>query len=770
MKAYHVHIEGQVQGVGFRPYVYRLAGELGLKGWVSNGTDGVHIEIEGEERAVKMFAQAVVRNAPPSARITRHVAFEIPVRNCSEFIIKPSQEEGMPNLLVTPDLAMCDDCKKEILDSADRRNHYAFATCTNCGPRYSIITSVPYDRVNTSMRPFGMCEACYEEYESPVNRRFFSQTNSCPACAITLSLCDRSGKVITQDTTEVVKSTIQQLKRGRIIAAKAIGGYLLLCDARNKNAIETLRTRKHRPHKPLALLYASVEAVRADALVSSDEEETLNSEVAPIVLLRAKPNAGIVLQAVAPQLNEVGVMLPSTPLLYLIARAFGAPLVATSGNESGSPIFYEDGKAFEYLGNIADYFITNNREILVPQDDSVVRFTADDRKIVLRRSRGLAPTFLPHPFKSQPASWLAMGGDLKSAFAWLHQHNVYASQYLGDLENFETQQSFAHTLRHWEQLLQSQPQQIIIDRHPNYFSSNLGKKLGLQNDVPVVAVQHHQAHFASVLAENDLLENTEPVLGVIWDGTGWGDDGNNWGGEFFVFENNRMERVAHLDYFQNILGDKMAKEPRLSALSLCKNIGGAEALLRSKFTAPEWALYNKMLAQSHCIRTSSIGRLFDGVACLLGLCDRASYEGEAALYLEALASKAIEENELPRARWMGGKDLSLQAATSRLIDEIRFGTPKEVIAYHFHKSLVNWVAKVASRQNIKRLAFSGGVFQNALLVHLLQRQLGDRYELYFHQQLSPNDEGLAVGQLAWCYLQASANQVQSITNYSLHLN
>lgn len=770
MKAYHVHIQGQVQGVGFRPYVYRLANELRLCGWANNGTDGVHVEIEGDARAVTMFLHALVRNVPATARITHHVAFEIPVKNYRAFVIKSSEEEGVPDLLLTPDLAMCDDCKKEMLDSNNRRYGYAFTTCTQCGPRYSMINTTPYDRVNTTMRPFGMCEQCREEYESPASRRFFSQTNSCPACAITLSLCEKSGKVITQRTEEIVSRVVQYLNAGQIIAAKALGGYLLLCDARNKDAIETLRARKHRPAKPLALLYASIDAVRNDAHLSAAEEKMLTSEVAPIVLLNVMPKPGFAWRSVAPQLNDVGVMLPSTPVLYLIAHAFGHPLIATSGNNSGSPICYDDEKAFEHLGSIADYFITNNREIVVPEDDSVVRFTPEDTKIVLRRSRGMAPAFLPHPFRSQSETWLAMGSDLKSVFALLHRQNVYASQYLGDLQSFETQQGFVHTLDHWQHLLKCQPQQIVVDRHPDYFSSTMGRQMALQMGIPVVAVQHHRAHFASVLAENDLLTSAEPVLGVVWDGTGWGDDGNNWGGEFFVFESDGMERVTHLDYFQNILGDKMAKEPRLSALSLCRNVEGADILLRSKFTNVEWKLYNQLLAQPNGIRTSSIGRLFDGVASLLGLSDHTSYEGEAALNLEALAWKGIGQNELPRSRWISGKDLSLQSAIKHLVDEIRLGTPKEIIAFHFHRSLVNWIARVAMRQNINRLAFSGGVFQNALLVHLIQQHLGDRYELFFHQQLAPNDECLSVGQLAWCYAQANFKKSQSINRYALHLN
>lgn len=770
MKAYHLHIEGQVQGVGFRPYVHRLAHELGVNGWVSNGTDGVHIEIEGDDRSTRQFAQAVVRNAPSSSKITRHSTFEIALKNFSSFQIRKSFDEGSPTLLITPDLGLCEDCKKEILDPKNHRHHYAFTTCTHCGPRYSILQAIPYDREHTTMQPFGMCEKCFTEYENVSDRRFYSQTNSCPHCAITLSLCEPSGKVMTQETDEIMERTVQLLQKGKIVAIKGIGGYLLVCDANNEQAIQNLRVRKHRPHKPFALLYPTLEAVRQHAVVSEAEEKMLSSVESPIVLLTARPNLPIVLNLIAPHLTEMGVMLPYTPLLFLLSHSFGQPLVATSGNESGSPIFYEDEKAFQYLGTIADYFITNNRDIALPQDDSVIRFTSNDHKIVMRRSRGLAPTVYPHPFTGETQNWLAMGGDLKSTFALLCQNNVYASQYLGDLENYETQQSFAHTLKHWQKLLKVSPEQIIIDRHPDYFSSNVGKKLGVEQNIPVVSVQHHQAHFASVLAENDLLEVAEPVLGVVWDGTGWGEDGNMWGGEFFMYDNQRMERVAHLDYFPNLLGDKMAKQPRLSALSLCKNVNGMESILKPKFSASEWALYKKMLQQPNSIRTSSMGRLFDGVACLLGLCDISSYEGEAALYLESLASKVSAEHELPRSRWLSEKELSLTVAIEELIDEIKFGTPNELIAFHFHKSLVNWIAKTASRQNVNRLAFSGGVFQNALLVRLIQNQLGDRYQLYFHQQLAPNDECLAVGQLAWWYVQKNVRHAKNHPSFSLHLN
>lgn len=769
MRAYHVHIKGQVQGVGFRPYVHRLANELDLYGWVSNGTDGVHLEIEGEARFTSLFIEAVFRNAPPSARITNHTICEVPIKNYSAFTIVSSQLNSIPSLLITPDLAICDDCKKEISDPNNHRHAYPFTTCTNCGPRYSILNDLPYDRMATTMKPFHLCEKCAHEYASITNRRFYSQTNSCPSCAITLSLCDQTGRVISQSAAEIFSQAKQLLEEGKIIAVKSIGGYLLLCDATQEQAIQTLRNRKERPRKPFALLYSSITVLQRDAHVSWEEENLLRSPAAPIVLLRTKPSPRIALQAIAPNLNEIGVMLPSAPLLQLISTSFVEPLVATSGNKSGSPIFYEDEKAIQHLSSVADYFIMHNRDILLPQDDSVLRVTPRGHKIVVRRSRGLAPTFLPQPLRNISETWLAMGSDLKSTFGILHQENVYASQYLGDLENFQTQENFKHTLFHWENLLRFQPQQVIIDRHPNYFSSELGRKLAQQWEVPVLAVQHHQAHFAAVLAENDLLQSAEPILGVIWDGTGWGNDGQSWGGEFFMYEDQSFERVAHLDYFPHLLGDKMSREPRLSALSICKDISGSDELLRSKFCPTEWTFYHKLLQQPNSVYTSSMGRLFDGIACLLGLCDRSTYEGEAALYLEALANRATQMN--PRdSKLLSSNPLNLKSIVSDLIAEINEGIVKEEIAYHFHQSLVNWIEQMAAKQPIHKLAFSGGVFQNGLLVHLIQQQLGERYQLFFHHQLSPNDECLAIGQLAWLYIHKNRTHIKDSSSYELQLN
>lgn len=752
MNAYHIHVEGQVQGVGFRPFVWRLAKQFGLSGWVSNGVDGVHIEIVGDELSSRKFYLSVVQQAPINARIIKHSITEIGPKNFNDFQIRESSNEGQANLLITPDISLCEACRQEILTKENRRYNYAFTTCTHCGPRYSIMQHLPYDRANTTMSVFPICDQCLLEYNDSSNRRYYSQTNSCPHCAIELYLCDSSGKKITDLAQQVVSETAKLLMDGKIVALKGIGGYLLLCDATNAAVISLLRERKHRPAKPFAVLYPSLDSVSADTQISSKESDTLLSAEAPIVLLKAKPNPSVALEAIAPHLNRIGVMLPYTPLMLMLMQAYNKPLVATSANESGSPIFFEDDQALEQLHGIADYFVVNTREIVVPQDDSVVQFTKEKHKIILRRSRGMAPTFLPHSLSRENKTWLAMGGDLKSSFALLNQNNVYISQYLGDLENYQTQEAFKHTLDHWQKLLRTTPHRVIIDKHPVYFSSTLGNRMTSLLKVPLVAVQHHQAHLCAVLAENDLLESDEPVLGVIWDGTGWGDDGNIWGGEFFRYELGKIDRVVHLDYFDHFLGDKVSREPRLCALSLCKEIKEAEEFIRPKFTPTEWNLYNKILSQPDLLKSSSMGRLFDGIASLLGLSDHTTYEGEAALYLETLASQA-EEVELPRARWMEGKDFSLRTNMRQLIGEIKAGTPKENIAFQFHLSLVRWIAKVAAQQKVKRLAFSGGVFQNALLVHLIQKHLSDQFTLYFHHQLSPNDECIGFGQLAWQYIQ-----------------
>ncbi len=744
MPGYQIHIEGQVQGVGFRPHVFRMAKRLGLTGWVKNGNDGVHIFINGTEDACRIFLQELSERPPAHARIVRQNVELVEKTNGHDFSIRESDDEGEVNVLLTPDLGLCNECREEIKDEFNRRKEYAFTTCIHCGPRYSIIQSLPYDRVNTSMSDFEMCSRCGHEYENPHSRRYYSQTNSCPQCGVSLSLLDNKGNSISNLTAEILDVVNEYLHQGKIVAVKGIGGFLLMVDAENESAAELLRERKHRPTKPFALLYPSLAQVEEDVFLSETEKEELTSMASPIVLLKLKDilKNKLALDQIAPSLSKIGVMLPYTPLLELIASKFGKPLVATSGNVSGSPIFYLDDQAFKHLENIADLFLTNNRDIVVPQDDSVIQF-AGHQKIILRRSRGLAPTYLPNPFVGADETILATGGDLKSAFALAVKDNLYISQYLGDLENFETQQTYYHVLHHFQNLFKTRPSEVLIDAHPAYFSSKFGKALAAEWEVPVTEVQHHIAHFSAVLAENDLLKSHAPVLGVIWDGTGWGDDGNIWGGEFFRFEEYSFSRVAHLDYFDHMLGDKLSREPRLSALSLCDQIHEADELLKPKFNSSEWKIYKQLLRKPGNFKTSSIGRLFDGVASLLGVCDQSSFEGEAALRLETLASKGKYQRKESRPSF------SLTEYLRNLVKEIKSGMPPEMLAYEFHVALVDWIDEVADREQVSSIAFSGGVFQNALLNELILEKLGKRHMLYFHRQLSCNDECIGFGQLAY---------------------
>lgn len=751
MRTFHIHFGGQVQGVGFRPYVFERASQMGLTGTVSNGNDGVSIFVNGTKKDCFQFYHELLLSPPANARITDHSLEEVADKEFESFSILPSTTESKPSLVLTPDLAMCSRCKEELHDTSNRRYQYAFTTCLHCGPRYSIIQRLPYDRENTTMNSFAMCNQCDGEYYNPLDQRHYSQTNSCPDCEITMSLLDENGKKITSSSNQVIDEVVELINSGAIIALKGIGGFLLVCDASAPKTIVTLRERKHRPSKPFALLYPTIQMLKRDTCVSPDEERALTSKESPIVLLKMRSSfkSRFAHKLIAPHLSKIGVMLPYAPMLELIMSRLNKPVIATSANVSNSPILYTNAKAIKDLNGVADYFVVNNRDIVVPQDDSVSQFTPSGRAIFLRRSRGYAPAYLPNPFNEKEAT-LAMGGDLKSAFALNDNERLFVSQYLGDLESFDTQESYQHTLNHLLNLFDIRLQQIIVDKHPHYFSTALGRKLSEETGAELSFVQHHHAHFAAVLAENNLLAEKEGVLGVIWDGTGWGDDEAIWGGEFLEYSDFTIARLDHLTYLDHLLGDKMSLEPRISAFSLCKSIAGAEAFLKDKFTEREWSLYSQLARQPHLTQTSSMGRLFDGVASLLGLCDKSSYEGEAALYLESAAQSA---NATLISPWYFGKDgFTTEKLLHHVITDLRNKIPKEDIAYRFHLALVDWVESIALLHNQSRIAFSGGVFQNALLVELLTVQLSRKFELYFHQQLSPNDECIGFGQLAFAHI------------------
>lgn len=761
MPTWHIHIEGQVQGVGFRPFVYKTAQDFGLKGWVNNSLDGVHVEFNADEAKANAFYETLIEQAPVLSQITRHKLQSIESCNFDRFQIVHSDSSGTANLLLSPDFGICPECKSELLEVTNRRNNYPFITCTNCGPRYSITRKVPYDRAFTTMDSFAMCSDCHEEYDSPLDRRYYSQTNSCPNCAIELSLYNANKEIVSKELSQISQAIHTAWNDGLTVAIKGIGGYLLTCNATNSDAVQRLRDRKYRPSKPFALMFPDIESIEHTLNIGPEEKRLLNYPVSSIVIatIRKDQSSELALEQIAPGLNYLGVMLPYTPLYELLLKDYGKPIVATSGNISNTPIVFEDEKALGELFEIADLVLSNNRDIVIPQDDSVVKFTPLSRqKIILRRSRGLAPTYINAGLSWPKQSVLATGAMLKSTFSLLHHQNSYLSQYLGDLSQFDTQENYRKTLDHFFQLLHFNPQLILSDLHPSYPSTHIGEQLAKDHAVEHQQIQHHQAHFAAIIGEYNLMHSDSPILGIIWDGTGYGTDGQIWGGEFFVYDNYVFTRANHFNYFHSLAGDKMAKEPRISALSLCSEVPGAKALLQDKFAAMEWKVYSRLLEKTDGLKTSSVGRIFDAVAAILGVCDQQSYEGEAAMLIEQLAQTWVNQNGMEFSdhyfdtQWTETAIPTDQLIAKILLDIVKGFSPG-FIAAKFHYSLVRLIEQVAVRQKIKHIAFSGGVFQNSLLLDLLIQYLGTDYQLYFHKDLSPNDENISFGQLIYFHIE-----------------
>ena len=584
-QTFQITISGQVQGVGFRPFVYGIAHQFQYNGSVCNNGGGVLIHINSDEEKAREFLKEILKSAPKISIIQSHSISEVFFLEYDDFRIVPSQINNQINIPLTPDFAICESCKTEIRDTNNRRFGYAFTTCTNCGPRYSVTMKFPFERVNTTLSAFDMCTRCQTEYANPNDRRFHSQTNSCVDCGIELKLTKSDGKTIGASQCEIIKKVSEFIVEGNIVALKNTNGYLLCCDANNKAAIERLREKKRRQAKPFALLYPSIEHIKKDFELSAIEKKALTSSVSPIVVLNPKNTiAELEQESIAQELHHLGVMLPSSALLVLLMDELKIPIIATSGNIHGSPIISKEAVAVQKLSEVADYFLHHNLDVSFPQDDSVVRF-AGEQQIVLRRSRGLAPNYL----------------------------------------------SATPSIVTYEQLFETQPEVILIDSHPQYQSSILGIELAEKNNVKLVSIQHQKAHFASVLGEHDLFKSKEKILGIVWDGTGFGEDQAIWGGEFFNYEKHKMKRLSHFEYVDWIAADKMAKEPRLSLLSMLSD--SERETVKHKFSETEWKIYNKML-EGNDLKTSSVGRLFDAVASLLQIIDKTSYEGEAAMLLE----------------------------------------------------------------------------------------------------------------------------------------
>ncbi len=749
MHTYTIHINGLVQGVGFRPHVYRIAKDLNIKGWVNNSCDGVHIQINADKKEAEAFLERIIKEAPLNAIITHTSIQHSKDYKHIDFTIQESSNNVIPNVLVTPDYAICEDCKKEIDTTSNKRHAYPFTTCLQCGPRYSIVESLPYDRHHTTMHGLQMCLSCEQEYYNIQDRRHFSQTNSCPECTIPMHLFNSSNTCINHNNETIINALIQAINKGKIIAVKNTGGYLLVCDATNQEAIQTLRLHKRRPSKPLAVLYPNIEMMGGDIILRPIEVDALLSTVAPIVLckLNTKPKSGIVINDIAPNLDKLGVMLPSSSLLYILSTQLNKPLIATSGNLSGSPIIYKDVDALENLFDIADLVLTYDRAIVSPQDDSVILFTEKEQQIILRRSRGLAPNYFPVAFETNNESILATGGELKSAFAFSHQKNLYISQFLGDQTNLESQEAFANTFKHFQKLFKSLPEIVLIDKHPNYFVSNAGKEIANTLNLSTFSIQHHKAHFASVLAEHHLLNQKEKVLGFIWDGTGYGEDGQIWGSELFSYYEGTMNRMAHLKYFPILLGDKMSKEPRLSALSLLSKIDKRD-FVKKQFTDIEWNYYQQLLEENELIQTCSMGRFMDAIACIIGINSKSSFEGEAPMQLEALA-----RNSYPHKAYYSfivkNNIIEWEEFVNELLLDIAANKEKDFIARKVINGLVELIYLLSDQYKCNSLAFSGGVFQNALLVDTIIGLNISQRKLYFHKHVSPNDEGISLGQMAY---------------------
>ena len=748
MHTYFIHINGQVQGVGFRPHVYRKANEMNLKGQVSNTNQGVHIECNATKEKATAFLESIIKDAPSQSIITQYSIQQVEEKKFVDFKILSSSDQFDPSILITPDFALCEDCKKDIDNPSNKRYQYPFTTCTQCGPRYSISKALPYDRVRTTMSHYHMCEQCASEYQNILDRRYYSQTNSCPSCAIQMQLYNNQNQLIDQDQKNILEKVNEAILNGKIVAIKNTGGYLLVCDATNKLAILNLRARKQRPTKPLAIMYPNMAMAKLDVEIRPIEANALESTVAPIVLCKTKSTLGtnIQLEQVNQGLDKIGVLLPNSGLLYLLAKHINKPMVATSGNVSGSPIIFKDKEALINLAEIADFILVYDREILIPQDDSVILFSENEHRIILRRSRGLAPNYLnilTDPIKEQ---LLATGGEIKSAFAYSHHQKVFVSQFLGDQSILESQEAYQNTLSHFEQMLKLKPSKILIDLHPNYVVAEIGAKKARESKIQSISVQHHKAHFASVLFENELMINEKPVLGIIWDGTGFGEDNHIWGSEVFIWNNHLMSRVAHLQYFPVLLADKMSKEPRLSALSLLKKIQ-ADHILQNQFSAEEWHYYKQLLQKPSEIQTCSMGRFLDGICAILGIKSKSNHEAEPEMLLESLARTA-RHNEYYNFEIVDSFIL-WEAVIIELIIDIDKRLDITFIARKVINSLARVIKKISEINNIKQVAFSGGVFQNALLIDTIIELMGNTHSLYFQKELSPNDEGIALGQMAY---------------------
>ena len=747
---YKILARGIVQGVGFRPFIYTQAIANHLTGWVRNTSNGVEIEVNGKENDIQNFLTLLREQLPPLARIDQIEITPSPPNGYSVFEIIPSQPQKNEFIPISPDISICTDCKRELFDPTNRRYRYPFINCTNCGPRFSIIQDIPYDRPLTTMSEFTMCSSCHSEYENPLDRRFHAQPIACPECGPQIRFEAPQNPTVTQDVA--LQTARRWLKDGKILAIKGLGGFHLACDATNPDAVEELRNRKRRVGKPFALMAFDLKTIRSHCLVSDQEAELLLSRQRPIVLLDRKISSNVA-STVAPNQQTMGVMLAYTPLhLLLLEPAEGYPdlLVMTSGNLSEEPICYEDDDAFERLGTLADAFLFHNRRIHMRVDDSVVRKMAG-QPYPIRRARGYAPDgiLLPSPV----LSLLAGGAELKNTFCLTKQNYAFVSHHIGDMENYETLRSFEEGVRYYERLFRIQPELFACDLHPDYLATRYIQQRAREEKLPVVTVQHHHAHLAACLAEHD-WSNDEPVIGICFDGTGLGTDGAIWGGEFLVGGYRDYQRECHLAYTPLPGGDAAVRKPARMALAHLWQAGleweGNLPPVQELCAEEQFALKTQLEKRLNAPPTSSMGRFFDAAAALIGLRERITYEGQAAIELEAAADPE-EKGFYPFE--IGHGVLDPAPLWKKMLKDWRNGVSIPILAARFHNSIVAGTLEVCSQIRNKKgnkiVALSGGVWQNRYLLEGSVRVLKKAgFEVLLHHQVPTNDGGISLGQAA----------------------
>ncbi|MDR9458847.1 MAG: carbamoyltransferase HypF [Dehalococcoidia bacterium] len=762
-----IRVGGVVQGVGFRPFVYRLAHEHDLKGWVRNTSGNVEIEVYGDEDRVKNFLVDLEAKAPPLARIrsiditspspqshTKYAKYK-KYENFENFEIRESTSQEGQYQLVSPDIATCEDCLREIFSPADRRYRYPFTNCTNCGPRFTIIEDIPYDRPKTTMRKFQMCPQCQQEYDNPLDRRFHAQPNACPRCGPGLSLVDSNGKTLLYD--DVIKAAGELLSAGSILALRGLGGFQLACDATNEEAINLLRRRKRRASKPFAVMMATLEDSESHCFMSPKEGKLLNSPECPIVLLSWKLSSSTISPAVAPNLKYLGIMLPYTPLHHLLLRESATPLVMTSGNLSEEPIAKDNDEGLRRLGEIADYFLIHNRDIHARYDDSVFFMTGTPQSI--RRARGYAPYPIPLPFQSKQV--LACGPELKNTFCLSKDNNAFLSQHIGDMENEETLEHFENTIDLYKKLFRIVPEAIAHDMHPEYLSTKYAIQAGTEQGLNIIPVQHHHAHIVSCMVENGV---EGPVIGIAFDGAGYGSDSTIWGGEFLLADWRTFQRAGHLEYVPLLGGEAAIKKPYRMALSYLYTLLGEqdekfslEGLPMSNLHPAELALLKQQLTRRiNCPLTSSAGRLFDAVAALIGVREEIDYEAQAAIELEMLAADERDNSEGTSYPFSiihkeGLRVIKLGGLFSALINDVKAQVPTPIISLRFHKTVAQIILEmcklITGDTGITQVALSGGVFQNRLLLRLATAALQrDGFKVLTHHLVPCNDGGISLGQ------------------------